>query len=87
MKQSCSRYINYSFFPPVKLIEVLFPCFVFRAEVDYEDIKQRYGSQVCYLLKINSRTSAPEDGEQIPDPWSKYLLRNDVSHQVSATCV
>lgn len=55
--------------------------------MDYEDIKQRYGSQVCYLLKINSRTSAPEDGEQIPDPWSKYLLRNDLPHQVSAACV
>lgn len=56
-----------------------------RAEMDYEDIKQRYGSQVCYLLKINSGTSAPEDGEQIPDPWSKYLLRNDPPHQVSGT--
>lgn len=53
--------------------------------MDYEDMKQKYGSQVCYLLKINSRTSAPEDGEQIPDPWSKYLLRND--HQVSAGCL
>lgn len=62
------------------------PCLVSRAEADYEDIKQRYGSQVCYLLKINSRTSAPEDGEQIPDPWSKYLLRNE-PHQVSAAFV
>lgn len=54
-----------------------------RAEMDYEDIKQRYGSQVCYLLKINSRTSAPEEGEQIPDPWSKYLLKNDPHQGVS----
>lgn len=74
-------------FVSVQLAEVLLPCLVFRAEMDYEDIKQRYGSQVCYLLKINSRTSAPEDGEQIPDPWSKYLLRNDLPHQVSAAYV
>lgn len=63
-----------------------FRCLVTRAEMDYEDIKQRYGSQVCYLLKINSRSSSPEDGEQIPDPWSKYLLKNEPP-QVSAACL
>lgn len=51
--------------------------------MDYEDMKQRYGSQVCYLLKINSRTITAEDDEQIPDPWSQYLLRNDLPDQVS----
>lgn len=49
----------------------------------YEDMKQRYGSQGCYLLKINTRTISAEDGEQIPDPWSQYLHRNYLSNQVS----
>lgn len=49
----------------------------------YEDMKQRYGSQGCYLLKINTRTISAEDGEQIPDPWSQYLHRNNLPNQVS----
>uniref|UniRef100_A0A8C7SSN9 Trafficking protein particle complex 8 n=1 Tax=Oncorhynchus mykiss TaxID=8022 RepID=A0A8C7SSN9_ONCMY len=44
-----------------------------RADSVYEDMKQRYGSQGCYLLKINSRTAAAGTDEQIPDPWSQYL--------------
>ncbi|XP_061634828.1 LOW QUALITY PROTEIN: trafficking protein particle complex subunit 8 [Phyllopteryx taeniolatus] len=47
-----------------------------RAEAAYEDMKQRYGPQGCYLLKINSRTLPAEQNEQIPDPWSQYLHRN-----------
>uniref|UniRef100_A0A7N6BAC6 Trafficking protein particle complex 8 n=1 Tax=Anabas testudineus TaxID=64144 RepID=A0A7N6BAC6_ANATE len=47
-----------------------------RADTLYEDMKQRYGPQGCYLLKINSRTFSSEDDEQIPDPWSQYLHRN-----------
>ncbi|XP_031431148.1 trafficking protein particle complex subunit 8 isoform X2 [Clupea harengus] len=47
-----------------------------RAESVYEDMKQRYGSQVCYLLKINSRQGgAVGSEEQIPDPWSQYLQK------------
>ncbi|XP_076134156.1 trafficking protein particle complex subunit 8 isoform X2 [Alosa pseudoharengus] len=47
-----------------------------RAESVYEDMKQRYGSQACYLLKINSRHGgAVGSEEQIPDPWSQYLQK------------
>uniref|UniRef100_A0A3B3S3A2 Trafficking protein particle complex subunit 8 n=1 Tax=Paramormyrops kingsleyae TaxID=1676925 RepID=A0A3B3S3A2_9TELE len=53
-----------------------------RAESIYEDIKQRYGTQACYLLKINSRTSTLGPDEQIPDPWSQYLHRNNLQNQV-----
>uniref|UniRef100_A0A3B4XN31 Trafficking protein particle complex subunit 8 n=1 Tax=Seriola lalandi dorsalis TaxID=1841481 RepID=A0A3B4XN31_SERLL len=55
-----------------------------RADVVYEDMKQRYGPQGCYLLKMNSRTSSAEEDEQIPDPWSQYLHRNNLQNQVSA---
>uniref|UniRef100_A0A3B4U4U7 Trafficking protein particle complex subunit 8 n=1 Tax=Seriola dumerili TaxID=41447 RepID=A0A3B4U4U7_SERDU len=55
-----------------------------RADVVYEDMKQRYGPQGCYLLKMNSRTSSAEEDEQIPDPWSQYLHRTNLQNQVSA---
>uniref|UniRef100_A0A3Q3BIP9 Trafficking protein particle complex subunit 8 n=1 Tax=Kryptolebias marmoratus TaxID=37003 RepID=A0A3Q3BIP9_KRYMA len=53
-----------------------------RAETVYEDMKQRYGPHGCYLLKINSRTISAEQDEQIPDPWSQYLLRSNQRNQV-----
>uniref|UniRef100_A0A4W5KCU7 Trafficking protein particle complex subunit 8 n=1 Tax=Hucho hucho TaxID=62062 RepID=A0A4W5KCU7_9TELE len=56
-----------------------------RADSVYEDMKQRYGSQGCYLLKINSRTAAAGTDEQIPDPWSQYL--NKSSLQISVNCL
>uniref|UniRef100_A0A4W3GDC3 Trafficking protein particle complex subunit 8 n=1 Tax=Callorhinchus milii TaxID=7868 RepID=A0A4W3GDC3_CALMI len=49
-----------------------------RAESTYEEIKQRYGSQGCYLLKFNSRTPLGGSDEQIPDPWSQYLNRSNL---------
>uniref|UniRef100_A0A3P9KU84 Trafficking protein particle complex 8 n=1 Tax=Oryzias latipes TaxID=8090 RepID=A0A3P9KU84_ORYLA len=52
-----------------------------RAETVYEDMKQRYGSQGCYLLKINSRAVSAEEDEQIPDPWSQYLHKNNLRYQ------
>ncbi|XP_028442917.1 trafficking protein particle complex subunit 8 isoform X2 [Perca flavescens] len=52
-----------------------------RADSVYEDMKQRYGHQGCYLLKLNSRTSSAEEDEQIPDPWSQYLHRNTLQNQ------
>ncbi|XP_039983862.1 trafficking protein particle complex subunit 8 isoform X2 [Xiphias gladius] len=52
-----------------------------RAETVYEDMKQRYGPQGCYLLKMNSRTFSVEEDEQIPDPWSQYLHRNNLHNQ------
>lgn len=52
-----------------------------RADAVYEDMKQRYGSQSCYLLKMNSRTFTAEEDEQIPDPWSQYLHRNNLHDQ------
>uniref|UniRef100_A0A3P9Q799 Trafficking protein particle complex subunit 8 n=1 Tax=Poecilia reticulata TaxID=8081 RepID=A0A3P9Q799_POERE len=55
-----------------------------RAEMVYEDMKQRYGPQGCYLLKINSRASSPEEEEQIPDPWSQYLHKQNLRNQVSS---
>uniref|UniRef100_A0A8C3G8W7 Trafficking protein particle complex subunit 8 n=1 Tax=Cyclopterus lumpus TaxID=8103 RepID=A0A8C3G8W7_CYCLU len=55
-----------------------------RADSVYEDMKQRYGHQGCYLLKMNSRTFSAEEDEQIPDPWSQYLHRNNLQSQVSA---
>ncbi|KAK7889001.1 hypothetical protein WMY93_024561 [Mugilogobius chulae] len=47
-----------------------------RAETVYEDMKQRYGTQGCYLLKINSRSEGTSEEEQIPDPWSQYLHKS-----------
>ncbi|KAK2815971.1 hypothetical protein Q5P01_026438 [Channa striata] len=52
-----------------------------RADTVYEDMKQRYGPQGCYLLKMNSRNFSAEDNEQIPDPWSQYLHRNNLPYQ------
>uniref|UniRef100_A0A5F9DKT2 Trafficking protein particle complex subunit 8 n=1 Tax=Oryctolagus cuniculus TaxID=9986 RepID=A0A5F9DKT2_RABIT len=54
-----------------------------RAESIYEDMKQKYGTQGCYLLKINSRTSNQASDEQIPDPWSQYLQKNSIQNQES----
>uniref|UniRef100_A0A7N9AN94 Trafficking protein particle complex 8 n=1 Tax=Mastacembelus armatus TaxID=205130 RepID=A0A7N9AN94_9TELE len=56
-----------------------------RADTVYEDMKQRYGPQGCYLLKINSRTLSTGEDEQIPDPWSQYLHRNNL-HNQSVMC-
>uniref|UniRef100_A0A8C7IB40 Trafficking protein particle complex subunit 8 n=1 Tax=Oncorhynchus kisutch TaxID=8019 RepID=A0A8C7IB40_ONCKI len=52
-----------------------------RADSVYEDMKQRYGCQGCYLLKINSRTAAAGTDEQIPDPWSQYLNKSSLQKQ------
>lgn len=52
-----------------------------RADAVYEDMKQRYGPQGCYLLKMNSRNISAQEDEQIPDPWSQYLQRNDLHSQ------
>ncbi|KAK6313879.1 hypothetical protein J4Q44_G00153380 [Coregonus suidteri] len=52
-----------------------------RADSVYEDMKQRYGAQGCYLLKINSRTAAVGADEQIPDPWSQYLNKSSLQSQ------
>ncbi|KAI4892506.1 hypothetical protein NFI96_018306 [Prochilodus magdalenae] len=49
-----------------------------RADSVYEDMKQRYGTQGCYLLKINSRTAAAGPDEQMPDPWSQYLQKTNI---------
>ncbi|XP_036613610.1 trafficking protein particle complex subunit 8 isoform X1 [Trichosurus vulpecula] len=54
-----------------------------RADSIYEEMKQRYGTQGCYLLKINSRTSNRSSDEQIPDPWSQYLQKNSIQNQES----
>ncbi|XP_069778658.1 trafficking protein particle complex subunit 8 isoform X2 [Narcine bancroftii] len=52
-----------------------------RAESVYEEMKQRYGTQGCYLLKFNSRIPSSGADEQIPDPWSQYLNRNNLQNQ------
>ncbi|XP_063155300.1 trafficking protein particle complex subunit 8 isoform X2 [Candoia aspera] len=52
-----------------------------RADSIYEEMKQRYGTQGCYLLKINSRVSNRGTDEQIPDPWSQYLQKNNIQTQ------
>lgn len=54
-----------------------------RADSIYEDMKQRYGTQCCYLLKINSGTGAAGPDEQMPDPWSQYLQKNHIYSSVS----
>ncbi|XP_075440849.1 trafficking protein particle complex subunit 8 isoform X3 [Ascaphus truei] len=54
-----------------------------RADSIYEEMIQRYGTQGCYLLKINSRTSNKEADEQIPDPWSQYIQKNSIQNQDS----
>uniref|UniRef100_A0A8C7HJS3 Trafficking protein particle complex subunit 8 n=1 Tax=Oncorhynchus kisutch TaxID=8019 RepID=A0A8C7HJS3_ONCKI len=53
-----------------------------RADSVYEDMKQRYGAQGCYLLKVNSRTAAAGADEQIPDPWSQYLHKSSLQTPV-----
>nr|XP_042710800.1 trafficking protein particle complex subunit 8 isoform X10 [Chrysemys picta bellii] len=53
-----------------------------RADTVYEEMKQRYGTQGCYLLKINSRGSNRGADEQIPDPWSQYLQKNSIQNQL-----
>uniref|UniRef100_A0A673W7P1 Trafficking protein particle complex subunit 8 n=1 Tax=Salmo trutta TaxID=8032 RepID=A0A673W7P1_SALTR len=58
-----------------------------RADSVYEDMKQRYGAQGCYLLKVNSRTAAAGADEQIPDPWSQYLHKNSLQSQDPAPVV
>ncbi|XP_048363686.1 trafficking protein particle complex subunit 8 isoform X7 [Sphaerodactylus townsendi] len=55
-----------------------------RADSIYEEMKQRYGTQGCYLLKINSRGSNRGADEQIPDPWSQYLQKSSI--QVQESC-
>ncbi|KAK1172840.1 trafficking protein particle complex subunit 8-like isoform X1 [Acipenser oxyrinchus oxyrinchus] len=52
-----------------------------RADSVYEEMKQRYGTQGCYLLKINSQTLAVASDEQIPDPWSQYLQKSNLQNQ------
>ncbi|KAM4688318.1 trafficking protein particle complex subunit 8 isoform 2-T3 [Discoglossus pictus] len=54
-----------------------------RADSIYEEMIQRYGTQGCYLLKINSRTSNKASDEQIPDPWSQYIQKNSIQNQDS----
>ncbi|XP_069813763.1 trafficking protein particle complex subunit 8 isoform X2 [Dendropsophus ebraccatus] len=54
-----------------------------RADTIYEEMIQRYGTQGCYLLKINSRTSSKGADEQIPDPWSQYIQKNTIHSQDS----
>ncbi|XP_072267380.1 trafficking protein particle complex subunit 8 [Pyxicephalus adspersus] len=54
-----------------------------RADTIYEEMIQRYGTQGCYLLKINSRTSGKGTDEQIPDPWSQYIQKNNMHYQES----
>ncbi|XP_057208656.1 trafficking protein particle complex subunit 8 isoform X5 [Triplophysa rosa] len=49
-----------------------------RADSVYEGMKQRYGPQGCYLLKINSRSDATGADEQMPDPWSQYLHKTSI---------
>uniref|UniRef100_A0A672KZ25 Trafficking protein particle complex subunit 8 n=1 Tax=Sinocyclocheilus grahami TaxID=75366 RepID=A0A672KZ25_SINGR len=49
-----------------------------RADSVYEDMKQRYGTQGCYLLKINSRSGSTGADEQMPDPWSQYLHKTSI---------
>uniref|UniRef100_A0A674MUT9 Trafficking protein particle complex subunit 8 n=1 Tax=Takifugu rubripes TaxID=31033 RepID=A0A674MUT9_TAKRU len=52
-----------------------------RANLSYEDMKQRYGPQGCALLKMNTRSISADNGEQIPDPWCQYLHANYLSNQ------
>uniref|UniRef100_H3CNW1 Trafficking protein particle complex subunit 8 n=1 Tax=Tetraodon nigroviridis TaxID=99883 RepID=H3CNW1_TETNG len=52
-----------------------------RANVVYEDMKQRYGPQGCALLRTNTRPVSVDSGEQIPDPWGQYLHTNHPSTQ------
>uniref|UniRef100_A0A672T6L8 Trafficking protein particle complex subunit 8 n=1 Tax=Sinocyclocheilus grahami TaxID=75366 RepID=A0A672T6L8_SINGR len=54
-----------------------------RADSVYEDMKQRYGTQGCYLLKINSRSGSTGADEQMPDPWSQYLHKTSIHNPVS----
>ncbi|KAI5619859.1 trafficking protein particle complex subunit 8 isoform X1 [Silurus asotus] len=58
-----------------------------RADSIYEEMKQRYGTQCCYLLKINSGTGAAGPDEQMPDPWSQYLQKNISSEQYEEAVV
>uniref|UniRef100_A0A8C6WLH7 Trafficking protein particle complex 8 n=1 Tax=Neogobius melanostomus TaxID=47308 RepID=A0A8C6WLH7_9GOBI len=57
-----------------------------RAETVFEDMKQKYGSQGCYLLKINSRSEGPSDQDQMPDPWSQYLHKSQTHTHTQTLC-
>lgn len=61
------------------------PLLLYRADSVYEDMKQKYGTQGCYLLKINSRTGDAGPDEQMPDPWSQYLQKINIHSSVSFT--
>uniref|UniRef100_A0A673N8D5 Trafficking protein particle complex subunit 8-like n=1 Tax=Sinocyclocheilus rhinocerous TaxID=307959 RepID=A0A673N8D5_9TELE len=58
-----------------------------RADSVYEDMKQRYGTQGCYLLKINSRSGSTGADEQMPDPWSQYLHKTSIHNPVNGPLV
>uniref|UniRef100_A0A671LGC4 Trafficking protein particle complex 8 n=1 Tax=Sinocyclocheilus anshuiensis TaxID=1608454 RepID=A0A671LGC4_9TELE len=58
-----------------------------RADSVYEDMKQRYGTQGCYLLKINSRSGRTGADEQMPDPWSQYLHKTSIHSPVNVPLV
>uniref|UniRef100_A0A8C2A462 Trafficking protein particle complex 8 n=1 Tax=Cyprinus carpio TaxID=7962 RepID=A0A8C2A462_CYPCA len=58
-----------------------------RADSVYEDMKQRYGTQGCYLLKINSRSGSTGADEQMPDPWSQYLHKTSIHNPVNVPLV
>lgn len=82
-QMNLQRWIMLSYLWGFRFVFDQYSSFLSRADTVYEDMKQRYGSQGCYLLKINTRTFSAEDVDQIPDPWSQYLHKNNLHNQVN----
>lgn len=47
-----------------------------KVETIFETMKSTYGSNHCFLLKINSRPPGQiDEASHLPDPWSQFLIR------------
>ncbi|XP_028410002.1 trafficking protein particle complex subunit 8-like [Dendronephthya gigantea] len=44
-----------------------------KAEGIYQSMKSYYGSSICHMLMINSR-SAEQHSPNLPDPWSQFII-------------
>ncbi|XP_024936039.1 trafficking protein particle complex subunit 8 [Cephus cinctus] len=52
-----------------------------KAETVFNEMKNIYGLNNCFLLQMNSRPPGPsDDSTHLPDPWSQFLIKHsDIS--------
>ncbi|XP_026473845.1 trafficking protein particle complex subunit 8 isoform X2 [Ctenocephalides felis] len=55
-----------------------------KAQRHFENMKQSYGVNQCFLLQINSRPFGQELNAHLPDPWNQFLTKR-VDGQVNDT--